>query len=52
VNQLANGGKMAIPVGKWDQEMLVVEKDSNGHVTKKSVMGVRYVPLVNPSHCK
>jgi protein-L-isoaspartate(D-aspartate) O-methyltransferase len=52
VKQLENNGRLVIPVGTWDQNMLMVEKDGNGNVTQKSVMGVRYVPLVNPTRSK
>jgi len=46
VEQLALGGRMVIPVGTGDQEFYYVEKDMNGQVTQRSLMGVRYVPLV------
>ena len=28
---------------------MVVDKDSQGHVKTKSLMGVRYIPLTHPS---
>ncbi|EFC46004.1 predicted protein [Naegleria gruberi] len=52
VEQLANGGRLIIPVGDIDQHLMVIDKDINGKVTQKKVMGVRYVPLVNPTNCK
>lgn len=48
LKQLRPGGKMIIPVGnQWEgQELILVEKDEKGRVTKRSVMPVRFVPLV------
>ena len=31
------------------QSLMVVDKDRQGHVKTKSLMGVRYVPLTHPS---
>jgi len=47
LNQLANGGRMLIPVGKYNQEFLVIDKDEKGEISKKSVLDVRYVPLTD-----
>ncbi|HLL74036.1 MAG TPA: protein-L-isoaspartate(D-aspartate) O-methyltransferase [Pyrinomonadaceae bacterium] len=44
VDQLAVGGKMVIPVGTGNQEMVIVEKTSKG-VTKKTTIPVRFVPM-------
>lgn len=46
VAQLAPGGRMIIPVGKSRQELLEVDKSADGTITRRSLMGVRYVPLV------
>jgi protein-L-isoaspartate(D-aspartate) O-methyltransferase len=45
VEQLAPGGRMVIPVGEEDQELLLVDKDEMGRLTQQRVMGVRFVPL-------
>ena len=47
LDQLKPGGKLVIPVGEHQgyQELLVVEVDENGEVSKKSVLPVRFVPL-------
>ena len=46
VEQLAEGGRMVIPVGGTDpQELRVLEK-RNGEVDEKKVMLVRFVPMV------
>lgn len=46
VEQLKPGGIMAIPVGDYFQELILVKKDENGRVTKKTKGGVVFVPLI------
>ncbi|MCF8041601.1 MAG: protein-L-isoaspartate(D-aspartate) O-methyltransferase [Desulfarculaceae bacterium] len=48
VEQLKPGGRMVIPVGPgaWAEELVLVTKDSQGKVKKRSLMAVRFVPLV------
>ena len=48
VAQLKRGGRLIVPVGPvWDvQDLQVVEKDASGKVTTRSVIPVRFVPLV------
>ena len=31
------------------QELVLIDKDASGHVSKRSMMGVRYVPLTPPT---
>ena len=47
IKQLAPGGVMVIPVGGAFsiQTLMLVEKDSRGVVTSRSLMAVRFVPL-------
>jgi len=45
VEQLANGGKMVIPVGENYQELYLLKKGENGKITKRSVIPVRFVPM-------
>jgi len=45
VDQLAPGGKLVIPVGKYFQELLLVEKDQQGTVHRKSIVPVMFVPM-------
>jgi len=47
LKQLASGGKLVIPVGieHGYQELLLVEVDENGQISKRSVLPVRFVPL-------
>lgn len=44
IDQLAVGGKMVIPVGTGDQEMVVLKKTAEG-VTERRTMPVRFVPM-------
>ena len=48
LEQLRPGGKMIIPVGsRWQgQELIPVEKNESGKATRRSVMPVRFVPLI------
>jgi protein-L-isoaspartate(D-aspartate) O-methyltransferase len=47
LQQLKPGGRMIIPIGPayLAQRLVVVEKDSSGKVTTRSVLPVRFVPL-------
>jgi len=47
LEQLAPGGRMAIPVGEpWgDQELRLLEKDAGGKVASRRVLSVAFVPL-------
>lgn len=47
VEQLAVNGRMVIPVGAEDQEMLVITKTVRGVVERRTIP-VRFVPLVRP----
>jgi protein-L-isoaspartate(D-aspartate) O-methyltransferase len=45
VDQLAPGGRLVIPVGRFFQELLLVEKQRDGTVRRRSVTGVAFVPM-------
>ncbi len=47
IEQLDRNGRMFIPVGSYDQWIKVIDKDSNGKISEKKIMGVRYVPLTS-----
>ena len=49
MEQLAPGGRLIIPVGpqRGDQNLEQVDKAQDGAVTRKILMGVRYVPLTD-----
>ena len=44
IEQLAVNGKMVIPVGVGDQEMMIITKTASG-VTEKRTLPVRFVPM-------
>jgi protein-L-isoaspartate(D-aspartate) O-methyltransferase len=45
VDQLAVGGRMVLPVGKYSQELVLITRDAEG-VKTESLIGVRFVPMV------
>ncbi|RUT73019.1 protein-L-isoaspartate(D-aspartate) O-methyltransferase [Ancylomarina longa] len=47
IDQLAEGGKLIIPVGKTNVKQLVVIKKKKGKLSKRSVIPVRFVPMVD-----
>jgi len=49
--QLKPGGRLVIPVGSQSgsQTLYVIEKQADGSTTKRSVLGVRFVPLTDKS---
>jgi protein-L-isoaspartate(D-aspartate) O-methyltransferase len=48
VAQLKPGGRLIVPVGRvWDvQDLKLIEKDAAGKVSTRSVIPVRFVPMV------
>lgn len=51
IDQLRPGGRLVVPVGGQasGQSLLVIEKNPDGTVTRRSVLAVRFVPLTDPS---
>lgn len=45
VAQLAPGGRLVIPVGVEDQNLLVIEKAADGTAHTRTIVPVRFVPL-------
>ncbi len=45
IAQLRPGGRMVIPVGHFDQELMVLEKHADGTATTATAGPVRFVPL-------
>ena len=45
VEQLAPGGRLVIPVGRFFQQLLLIEKQPDGTVRRKVVAGVAFVPM-------
>jgi protein-L-isoaspartate(D-aspartate) O-methyltransferase len=47
IGQLAEGGRLVIPVGpEAVQELVLAVKDQKGRLVKKAISGCRFVPLV------
>jgi protein-L-isoaspartate(D-aspartate) O-methyltransferase len=47
VDQLARGGRLVVPVGDSQQQVLrLARKEANGTVTVRSLEGCRFVPLI------
>jgi protein-L-isoaspartate(D-aspartate) O-methyltransferase len=44
LDQLADGGRMILPVGGFDQELLLIER-RGAQLTRRSVLPVRFVPM-------
>ena len=44
VEQLKEGGRMIVPVGKWFQDLILISK-KKGKVEKKRLIPVRFVPI-------
>ena len=51
IDQLKPGGRLVVPVGGQSagQSLLVVEKQPDGKVTRRTVLAVRFVPLTDKS---
>lgn len=47
LNQLKSPGRLFIPVGEEEQTIKVYDKDKEGNISSKDLMGVRYVPLTS-----
>lgn len=45
IKQLTLGGRMLIPVGTSNQELLFIEKQCDGHVKEATIAPVRFVPM-------
>jgi protein-L-isoaspartate(D-aspartate) O-methyltransferase len=44
VDQLADGGRMVIPVGRMEQELSIIERTPQG-ITRRTTIPVRFVPM-------
>ncbi|MEJ5339985.1 MAG: protein-L-isoaspartate(D-aspartate) O-methyltransferase [Thermogutta sp.] len=45
LDQLAVGGRLVIPVGRVEQQLLVIEKQPDGSIRRESVAPVLFVPM-------
>ncbi len=48
IDQLKPGGRLVAPVGRsvWEQELVVIDKSADGKLNRRSVLPVRFVPMV------
>jgi protein-L-isoaspartate(D-aspartate) O-methyltransferase len=51
VDQLKPGGKMIIPVGSMDQDLVLIEKGPQG-ISRRSTIPVRFVPMTGQARRK
>lgn len=47
IEQLQVGGKMIIPVGTANQQLLEIKKDESGNIQSREVVAVRFVPMTD-----
>jgi len=52
IDQLKIGGRMVIPVGESYQELLLLTKISDSKITSKSIIPVKFVPMVGEAQKK
>ena len=45
VDQLAPGGRLVIPVGRFYQELILIERRKDGKIQRRNVVGVCFVPM-------
>ena len=48
VEQLKMNGRMVVPVGKYNQDLLLITKTEEGY-TREMIIAVRFVPMVKPA---
>jgi protein-L-isoaspartate(D-aspartate) O-methyltransferase len=51
IDQLKEGGRLVIPIGIGDQELMVLEKGKAG-ITRRSTIPVRFVPMTGKAQSK
>lgn len=52
LEQLKPGGRMVIPVGETDQELILVRKQWDGSIKKEPRIPVRFVPMIRAAEKK
>ena len=51
LDQIKPGGRMVIPVGSGEvKELMVVDKDAEGIISKRTVLSVTFVPMTGKAH--
>jgi len=51
IDQLKSGGRLVVPVGgqAGGQSLLLIEKQTDGKITRRNILAVRFVPLTDKS---
>lgn len=44
--QLVTGGRLVIPLGRWQQDLFVYRKERDGTLSYERLFGVRFVPML------
>ena len=52
VEQLAPGGRLVIPVGRYAQDLVVIEKQADGKLKRHNITGVAFVPMTGEAESK
>ena len=52
IDQLAPGGRLVIPVGRYFQELLLIEKRPDGGIDRTTVAPVQFVPMTGEAEQK
>ena len=52
LDQLRPGGKMVIPIGEGEQDLILVSKLANGSIRKETRISVRFVPMIGEAEKK
>lgn len=52
IDELKIGGRMVIPVGDLYQELILLTKQKDGSITRKSILPVRFVPMTGEAQQK
>jgi len=52
LDQLAPGGRMVIPVGRFSQELLLLEKSQDGSIQRTEIAPVAFVPMTGTAETK
>lgn len=52
IDQLARGGRLVIPVGGYPQDLLLIVKEADGTIRRKSVAPVLFVPMTGEAREK
>jgi len=46
IAQLKSPGRLVMPIGEWEQDMVLVAKDERGKIDRKKYPGFQFVPLI------